>query len=376
MKIVTPKAAKPTYEEEQEQKQYQLKYQQQLSSYTEKIETYNNNRERAYGLLWNRCNKAMQSKLENRSEFESKIKGNPIELLKAIKEHAMRFQETKWYILTIIDAMKAFINMKQKDDESLIDYRKRFKTARDVFMSHIGGPLFLNKVVERHTDYIKIEDLIQMEDVSKEEYKETLDANEKVTKLVFHEFCSGLYLDNCDRLKYGEFSSNLYSQYGLGNDQYPKTLTNAHQALATVKISQAYWDKQRSKRRNRGSSQGNNNDDQTRPAKVIDAGDSDTVSEMTYVQFKRQRYCYVCGDKACSAKTCPQRPHKKYEDWHINKCDQVREAQHLLKTVLDDVTAALGEELSSDERSWFPNCMHVFAIAVLRISLIRGDTYL
>ena len=80
----------------------------------------------------------MQSKLENRSEFESKIKGNPIELLKAIKEHAMSFQETKWCILTIIDALKAFINMKQKDEESLIDYRKRFKTVKDVFMSHIA----------------------------------------------------------------------------------------------------------------------------------------------------------------------------------------------------------------------------------------------
>ena len=120
MKIVTPKAATPTYEERMEQKQYELKYQQQLSGYTEKIETYNNNRERAYGLLWNRCNKAMQSKLENRSEFESKIKGNPIELLKAIKEHAMSFQETKWHILTIIDAMKAFVNIKQKESEFCI----------------------------------------------------------------------------------------------------------------------------------------------------------------------------------------------------------------------------------------------------------------
>ena len=115
--------------------------------------------------------------------------------------------------------------MKQKEDESLIDYRKRFKTAKDVFMSHIGGSLILNKVVERHKDYVKIEDLIEMEDVTKDEYRETwpLETNDKVVKLVFDEFCSGLYLDNCDKLKYGEFSSNLYSQYGLGNDQYPKS---------------------------------------------------------------------------------------------------------------------------------------------------------
>ena len=101
-------------------------------------------------------------------------------------------------------------DMKQKDEESLIDYRKRFKTAKDVFMSHIGGPLILTKAVEHHKDYVKIEDLIQMEDVTQEEYQETLETNDKVLKLVFDEFCSGLYLDNCDKLKYGEFSSNLY----------------------------------------------------------------------------------------------------------------------------------------------------------------------
>ena len=83
------------------QKQYEMDYSQDLKMYTDKVETYINNRERVAGLLWNRCNKAMQSKIENRSEYESKIKGNPIEMLKAIKQHALSFQETKWSILTV-----------------------------------------------------------------------------------------------------------------------------------------------------------------------------------------------------------------------------------------------------------------------------------
>lgn len=32
---------------------------------------------------------------------------------------------------------------KQKEGESLQDYTKRFKVAKDVFESHIGGPLIL-----------------------------------------------------------------------------------------------------------------------------------------------------------------------------------------------------------------------------------------
>ena len=61
MTIVMPEKEKPSYEEEMQQKQHQLKYQQQLSSYAEKIETYNNNRERAYGLLWNFTTSSVRS---------------------------------------------------------------------------------------------------------------------------------------------------------------------------------------------------------------------------------------------------------------------------------------------------------------------------
>ena len=71
----------------------------------------------------------------------------------------MSFQDTKWSVLTIIDAIKAFINMKQRDGERLIDYLKRFNTARDVFISHLGGPLILSKLASKHKDYSMIDSL-------------------------------------------------------------------------------------------------------------------------------------------------------------------------------------------------------------------------
>ena len=161
----------------------------------------------------------MQSKIENRSEYESKIKGNPIKMLKAIKQHALSFQETKWSILTVIDAIKAFINMKQKDGEQLIDYLKRFKTARDVFISHLGGPLILSKLASQHKDYTMMDSL--KKEVLAATVCSKLDRNKEIEEEVFKSFLSGLYLDNCDKLKYGEFNSYLASQYGLKRDQYP-----------------------------------------------------------------------------------------------------------------------------------------------------------
>ena len=96
LQIVQPtgEGGTSTYPEKMLQKQYEMDYSQDLKTYTDKVETYMNNRERVAGLLWNCCNKAMQSKIENRSEYESKTKGNPIEMLKAIKQHALSFQET------------------------------------------------------------------------------------------------------------------------------------------------------------------------------------------------------------------------------------------------------------------------------------------
>ena len=55
---------------------------------------------------------------------------------KAVKQHALAFQDTKYELATIVECMKALINMKQKDDEALLDFKKRFKTANDVFKSH------------------------------------------------------------------------------------------------------------------------------------------------------------------------------------------------------------------------------------------------
>ena len=95
-------------------------------------DNYLSNTGKAYGFLYGQCNKAMQSKLQACIDFYTTIKNNPIELLKAIEEHSVSYQEN-WYEMSIItNAIKNLFNLKQKEDESLIDYTGRFKSARDV----------------------------------------------------------------------------------------------------------------------------------------------------------------------------------------------------------------------------------------------------
>ena len=82
----------------------------------------------------------MQVKIQARKDW-SAIKGNPYLLLAAIKEHSVSYQENKYPMSTIIDAIRNLVNLKQRDNESLIDYSRWFMVAHDVMKSQLGGCL-------------------------------------------------------------------------------------------------------------------------------------------------------------------------------------------------------------------------------------------
>ena len=112
-----------------ENKSYEILYKAEIEAMVDRKQEYESNIGRAYALLFGQCNKAMQHKIQARMDYESTIKGNPIQLLKAIEEHSISYQENKYEMHIILDAMRNFINLKQADDESLINYTARFKSA-------------------------------------------------------------------------------------------------------------------------------------------------------------------------------------------------------------------------------------------------------
>ena len=58
----------------------------------------------------------------------------------------------KYPYASLTEALMRTLNIKQLEHESLIDYMKRFKQARDVLKSHIGGDI-LNKFVKNLPEY-------------------------------------------------------------------------------------------------------------------------------------------------------------------------------------------------------------------------------
>jgi Zn-dependent peptidase ImmA (M78 family) len=59
-------------------------------------------------------------------------------------------------MLVILDAIRTLLNTKQKDMETLQDYTKRFRIAREVLESHIGGPIILTKIVKTIQGYMDL----------------------------------------------------------------------------------------------------------------------------------------------------------------------------------------------------------------------------
>ena len=108
----------------------------------------------------------------------------------------------------IADAMRAITTTKQRDNESLQDYTRRFKTSREILESHIGGPLILLKYVKTMSQYDD-------------------NGTDKADRLIHKasdQFFAHIYMENSDQDKYGSISNNLNEQKSLGNNQYSNTV--------------------------------------------------------------------------------------------------------------------------------------------------------
>jgi hypothetical protein len=95
-----------------------------------------------------------------------------------------------------------------KKKMSLQDYTKRCRVAKDMFESHISGPLNITKVVEAMQGYN------ETDSKSKGKYR-----NE-----AYQRFTAFLHLSNAD----GTILTGLHAQQSLNIDQYPRIIANAN----------------------------------------------------------------------------------------------------------------------------------------------------
>ena len=247
--------------------QFRILYEAEITSFVNRKDKYKSNCGKSYAFIYGQCNKAMQAKIQARQDYSSKIKNNPIELLNAIEEHSLSYQENKYEMSVIFDALKNLVNLKQKDEESLIDYTARFKSAKDVFVAQLGDVIMLTKYVATMSEY-------------------STKPNE-CKKEAFEQFLAYILLENSDRTKYGSMVTGLASQFALDNNQYPKTLV-----IATNVLSGHKWDATYSETKKK-QSENAKNQKQAAQNKKKENEDEEQAPELSFVQLEGVSYCCV-----------------------------------------------------------------------------------
>ena len=160
------------------------------------------------------CTKLMKTRIESHPDFSTNIYNKPIALLEAIKTLTHDPIRARYPFATLTDAMSRVINIRQHEKESESDFVKQLKQLKDVYKSHLGTDIF--EVFVEAT----------------EEYRQA-DATEqqKLKDGAFEQWCAFLLIRNSDSSKFGSLQQGLINQYSLGNDQYPWTLSAAHDVL-------------------------------------------------------------------------------------------------------------------------------------------------
>ena len=182
----------------------------------------------------------MQNKISSRKDFEQEIFNDHIKLLTAIKEHSLNYQEKRYEMAIIADSIRAFINTKQKEHETLGDYTRRYKTSKDIMEAQICGPLILKKFIKTMHEYKMNDEILIDQDENSNESQNSASQTKnetrikalKCSKKAANILYAYIYIENADPKKYGSVLKTLNQQKSFGNDQFPKTIVEANAILS------------------------------------------------------------------------------------------------------------------------------------------------
>ena len=102
-----------------ENRQLKMEYKADLDESMQRKQIYEENLYKLYTLLWEKCAKNMQNKILVSTEYDSEMYNNPMKFLQEIKEHSLNYQDTKYKMSIISDAIKPCFNLNQRQKENL-----------------------------------------------------------------------------------------------------------------------------------------------------------------------------------------------------------------------------------------------------------------
>ena len=275
-----------------------MEYTEDLRNYNVRKYAYEENKHKAYALIFGYCNKIMQNRVEEASDFEIRIRNDPLELLREVKTKMYDPARAKYEFVALTESIARILNTKQEDDEGLVEYTKRFKQAKDILKTTIGEDI-LHKFIENTKKY---------KDMSEDEERDI------IKKESFNKWITYLFLSNCDQKKYGSLRKNFQMQYSLGNNQYPKMMVKAVDVLTNNQWDTTYKESQKAKQKTKedNKNRNNNNDNNNK---------LEEKTETSYAQSGKDKevICYCCGKKGHYSNNCPKKDDIAKKNWVCKK---------------------------------------------------------
>jgi hypothetical protein len=202
------------------------------------------------------------------------------------EEHCLNYEETRYDMSIVADAIRTLFTERQKEDESLVAYADRIKALRNIAASQIGDEIHLTTIVNN--------ELLKNQNHTKDA------AQHKA----WDRLMAFLYIDRADKSKYGQFVENLRVQNSLKNTRYPDAIDEAHAILSAQKVER--W-KQKSDKNSTSPKNNYINDDDNGSKKSFSQRPKDNMT------------CHGCEKKGRSATECRDREKIPREKWFINR---------------------------------------------------------
>lgn len=193
--------------------------------------------------------------------------------------------DNKYDFDMLMHVLTRFLDCKQFDNESLIDYTKRFKETADNLENFLGENFL--------TDFIK----------TTKKYQDcvSMTKRQKLLKDGFKYWILYIYVHNANRKMYRKLMLHLTLHYSLKTDHFPKNMKYAQKVLTGHKWDKALYKHQKNKKDQQKSGNSNGKSSKSKSSGTKENKEEDNGQMFT----QKDIICFCCGKHGHYSENCP-----------------------------------------------------------------------
>ena len=195
-------------------------FSEQVKEYVNQTSRLQENIKRLCALVWGQCSDTMRTRLQALDSYEDMHSASDgLQLLIAIKDLMFNVQEQQYVPLSIHLSKRHFFLLSQGRN-TVGEYYDQFKNQTDV-LEHIGAGIGNDEAIMKQVLRSQGIDI----DEATEAQEEAAETEGTQWYLVL------AFLMGSDRSRFGRLLEKLENDFTAGNNNYPKTLTDAYNML-------------------------------------------------------------------------------------------------------------------------------------------------